>query len=124
MAKRINTYRDAEMYISDIPKFTKKNSMDDTRRFLKHLGNPAGNCKIIHIAGTNGKGSVCAYLCSVLKEAGISAGMFISPHLVEMRERLAADGRIATEQEFMEAFAFVMEKLSDLRSSRCARSMV
>ncbi|MBD5450140.1 MAG: bifunctional folylpolyglutamate synthase/dihydrofolate synthase [Lachnospiraceae bacterium] len=122
LAKRINTYRDAEIYISDIPKFTKKNSMDDTRRFLKHLGNPAGNCKIIHIAGTNGKGSVCAYLCSVLKEAGISAGMFISPHLVEMRERLAADGRIATEQEFMEAFAFVMEKLSDLPSELAQKS--
>lgn len=114
MIKQINTYREAEAYISDIPKFSGKNSMEDTRRFLEHMGNPAQNCKIIHIAGTNGKGSVCAYLCSVLKEAGIKAGMFTSPHLVTMRERFALDGRIVEEEAFMGAFGIVMEKLSDL----------
>lgn len=122
MMKQINTYREAEAYISDIPKFTGKSSMEDTRRFLEHMGNPAQNCKIIHIAGTNGKGSVCAYLCSVLKEAGIRAGMFISPHLVTMRERFALDGRIADEQEFMAAFGMVMEKLSDLPADLGAKS--
>lgn len=114
MKEKISAYREAEEYINNIPRFTGKNSMDNTRKFLAHLGNPAQNCKILHIAGTNGKGSVCAYLCSVFKEAGIRAGMFVSPHLVTMRERLVADGRMATEQEFMEVFCFVMEKLADL----------
>ena len=114
MVGRIDTYREAEDYINDIPKFTGKNGIEDTRRFLEHLGNPTKNCKIIHIAVTNGKGSVCAYLCSVFREAYISTGMFTSPHLVSMRERMAVDGCMATEDEFMEAFSYVMDKLSDL----------
>ncbi|MCM1121942.1 MAG: bifunctional folylpolyglutamate synthase/dihydrofolate synthase [Eubacterium sp.] len=114
MTEQIDTYERAEEYINSIPKFSDKNSMENTRRFLEHLGNPARSCKVIHIAGTNGKGSVCAYLCSVFKEAGILAGMFTSPHLVTMRERISADGKMATEQEFLQAFESVTDKLSDL----------
>ena len=60
MTEQIDTYEKAEEYINSIPRFSDKNSMDNTRRFLVHLGNPAQNCKVIHVAGTNGKGSVCA----------------------------------------------------------------
>lgn len=114
MAEQINTYREAEEYINTIPKFTSKNSMEHTKKFLEHLGNPAQNCKVIHIAGTNGKGSVCAYLCSVLREAGISAGMFISPHLVTMRERFVINGEIISESVFLESFRMVANHLKDL----------
>ena len=122
MAEQIDTYGKAEAYINDIPKFTDRNSLEETRKFLEHLGHPAKNCKIIHIAGTNGKGSVCAYLCSVFHKANIPAGMFTSPHLVTMRERMAAGGCIATEEEFMSAFRLVMEKLSDLPPELAANS--
>ncbi len=111
MTEEVSVYEEAERYINSIPRFTGKNSMEDTVRFLEHLGSPAQHCRIIHVAGTNGKGSVCAYLCSVFREAGISAGMFISPHLVSMRERLVADGVIATEEEFLQVFTAVREKL-------------
>ena len=114
MVGSIDTYEEAEDYINNIPKFTGKNSIEDTRKFLHHIGNPTKNCKVIHIAGTNGKGSVCAYLCSAFREARIRAGMFISPHLVTMRERMAVDGHMATEEEFMEAFGFVMDRLSKM----------
>ena len=114
MTGHIDSYEKAEAYINGIPKFTGKNSLEDTRRFLEHMGNPLNGRKVIHVAGTNGKGSVCAYLCSVLREAHISAGMFTSPHLVTMRERIAVDGRMATEQEFMAAFNHVAEKLEAL----------
>ena len=114
MAEKIDTYGKAEEYINNIPKFTGKSSLEDTRRFLEHLGSPAKNCRIIHIAGTNGKGSVCAYLCSVFREAKIPAGMFTSPHLVTMRERMAVNGEMATEEEFMEAFHYVIDRLSAL----------
>ncbi|MDE5866403.1 MAG: hypothetical protein K2H31_07380, partial [Lachnospiraceae bacterium] len=70
-----DSYEAAEKYILEIPKFTKKNNMEYTRCFLEHLGNPEGKIKTIHIAGTNGKGTVCAYLCSILREAGFSVGM-------------------------------------------------
>ena len=114
MLEQITTYAAAEDYINSIPRFTGKNSIGDTRRFLAHMGNPGADSRIIHIAGTNGKGSVCAYLCSVFRTAGISAGMFTSPHLVTMRERMAVNGRIATEEEVLEAFRYVADRLADL----------
>ncbi len=122
MTRQINSYEEAEAYINGIPKFTGKNSLEDTRLFLKHIGDPLKNRKIIHVAGTNGKGSVCAYLCSVLREAHISAGMFTSPHLVTMRERMAVDGHMATKEEFMDAFAYVTERLSFLPPGLAERS--
>ncbi len=114
MTEEIVSYGAAQEYISATPKFTRKNSMENTGRFLAHLGWPAQNCKILHIAGTNGKGSVCAYLSTVLKKAGISCGMFVSPHLVTMRERFVIEGEIVTEEEFVEAFCRVKDCLDDL----------
>lgn len=111
----VKTYEAAEQYILEIPKFTKKNSMENTRCFLKHLGySDNREVKIIHVAGTNGKGSVCAYLCSILKEAGFRTGVFISPHLVSMRERFVINGEMVSEEAFLWAFQTVAEKLCDL----------
>ena len=114
MTRKAGTYKEMEEYINGIPKFSGKNSIEDTRLFLRHIGDPMRDRKVIHIAGTNGKGSVCAYLSSVLGRAGIRAGMFTSPHLETMRERMAVDGRIATEEEFAEAFRAVADGLRDM----------
>lgn len=114
MEECMDTYGAAERYLSAVPKFTSKNSVEDTRRFLAHLGSPAQERKILHVAGTNGKGSVCAYLCSVLQKAGISCGMFTSPHLVSMRERFRISGEIVSEERFLWAFQKVMEALKIL----------
>lgn len=107
----IATYEQAVQYLYDVPRFTKKSTMEDTRRHLKALGNPDHGMKIIHIAGTNGKGSVCAYLRSILNEAGYSCGVFTSPHLVECRERFAIDGEMVSEETFYDAFMKVYESL-------------
>ena len=109
MEETFETYGAAVNYINATPKFTTKNSREDTARFWERLGSPSKNRKILHIAGTNGKGSVCAYLCSVLKKADISCGMFTSPHLVTMRERFAVDGEMISEEVFLDAFRVVME---------------
>ncbi len=114
MEEYMDTYGAAESYISAVPKFTSKNSCEDTKRFLAHLGSPSQDRKILHVAGTNGKGSVCAYLCSVLQKAGISCGMFTSPHLVSMRERFRINGNIVSEEKFLWAFQKVMEGLKNL----------
>lgn len=111
------SYKEIEKYFDEIPKFTSKNQTEDTRCSLKALGNPGGDKKIIHVAGTNGKGSVCAYLCSVLSEAGFRAGMFCSPHLIEMRERFLINGRVVGRAGFAAAFYAVMDSLSDLRAA-------
>ncbi|MEG0370606.1 MAG: bifunctional folylpolyglutamate synthase/dihydrofolate synthase, partial [Hungatella sp.] len=73
-----------EEYLNQIPMWAaKKNTLEDIREYLKVLGNPDESMKMIHVAGTNGKGSVCAFLTSVLTEAGYKVGTFISPHLVD-----------------------------------------
>ena len=113
--EQINSYEEAQQYLLEVPKFTRKHSLEETRCFLQVLGAPGENGKIIHVAGTNGKGSVCAYLCSVLTEAGYRVGMFTSPHLVEMRERFRIGSSIITEERFLWSFRYVMERLEEMR---------
>jgi len=96
---------DAEQYLAEIPLWTrKKNTLADVRHFLAEMGNPDDNMQIIHVAGTNGKGSVCAYLSSELVRAGYRTGLFISPHLVTIRERIQTDGQMIGQEEFQETF--------------------
>ena len=98
------TYSEAVNYILEIPKFTKKNDALHTKSFLEYLGNPQENIKVIHVAGTNGKGSVCAYLDGMLRSEGKRTGLFTSPHLVKLNERIAVDGRPVSDELFCSAF--------------------
>lgn len=102
-------YTEVEEYLLNIPKFTKKNSLENTAYLLEKLNNPQENMKIIHVAGTNGKGSVCAYTASILKEAGYLVGLFTSPHLVDIKERFQINGQVIDEQDFLEAFHRIKE---------------
>lgn len=72
------------------------------------MGSPDRRIPAIHVAGTNGKGSVCAFLTSVFREAGYKTGTFISPHLVEIRERFLINGRMADSQAVEESFERVL----------------
>ena len=109
----IDTYEKAVEYLYQVPRFTIKSSMEDTKAFLKKMGNPDSKMKIIHIAGTNGKGSVCAYLRSILMETGASVGTFTSPHLVEMNERIQINGRNVEKTELLNAFNHIYGMLED-----------
>lgn len=106
----MQAFLEAEQYIDGIPKFVKKNTMQDTKAFYRKLLCPCRKTKVIHVAGTNGKGSVCAYLQSVLMEAGYRTGMFTSPHLVDIRERIRVDHELISEEEFAEVFRQVRER--------------
>lgn len=75
------------------------------RAHLAALGDPHLAVPAIHVAGTNGKGSTCAMLSSVLTAAGYSTGLFISPHLLSVRERISVDGREISEAEFAKFMA-------------------
>ena len=97
-------YEEAVNYIHDIPKFTKKHDAEHTRTFLEYLGNPQENLKVLHVAGTNGKGSVCAYLDGMLRSEGMHTGLFTSPHLVRINERIVLDGREITDENFCKVF--------------------
>ncbi len=107
------SYKEAKRYIEEIPRFAGKNRVEDTARLLLRITERSLKGKIIHVAGTNGKGSVCAYLRSILMAGGRSVGMFISPHLETMRERISLDGKMISEKEFTEIFVMVKEKVED-----------
>ena len=113
----ITTFEEAVAYLEDMPRFTVKkdpNDNRDLRWFLKQSGNPEQNLKIIHVAGTNGKGSVCAYMRSILEAAGYRTAMFTSPHLVDMRERFVTSGKMISREDFLQTFLTVYEKLQEV----------
>lgn len=97
-------YTEAVDYIETIPKFTVKHPPEHTRELLSHLGNPQEGIKIIHVAGTNGKGSVCAYLNAMLLAGGKKTGLFTSPHLVRINERFQINGEDVSDEQFLNAF--------------------
>ena len=76
-----------------------KPGLERIAAFCHHLGNPQRNYYIIHVAGTNGKGSVSHMLASILREAGYRTGLFTSPHLTDFRERIRVDGEMIPKQK-------------------------
>ena len=97
-------YTEAVDYLETIPKFTVKHPPEHTRELLSRLGNPQEGIKIIHVAGTNGKGSVCAYLNAMLLAGGKKTGLFTSPHLVRINERFQINGEDVSDEQFLNAF--------------------
>lgn len=109
----IKTFEEAVAYLNDMPYFTSKNTMEDTKAFLNRLGSLDRRMKIIHVAGTNGKGSVCAYLSSILEAAGRSVCRFTSPHLVDVRERFYIKGHMVEKDDFLKAFLRIYEEIEN-----------
>lgn len=94
-----------EYIFSSLPMFHRigaaayKADLSTTIRLCEHLGNPQDNFKAIHIAGTNGKGSVSSMLAAILQTAGYRTGLFTSPHLKDFRERIRINGQMIPEGE-------------------------
>jgi dihydrofolate synthase/folylpolyglutamate synthase len=86
-----------------------KLGLENTAKLLAALGNPENKYLKVQVAGTNGKGSVCAFLDSICNEAGISTGRFTSPHLVSITERIRINGRDISESEFTQHANLVRE---------------
>lgn len=106
----MNVNETAEEYLNRIPMWArKKNSLEDIRRFLGEMGDPDEGMRIFHVAGTNGKGSVCAFLQSALINSGYRVGTFTSPHLVDIRERFCINGEMVSEAAFSKSCETVKE---------------
>lgn len=106
--------KQAVEFLYGIPKFTKKHSLAHTAHFMELLGNPGNHCKVIHVAGSNGKGSVCCFLYHMLLSEGKTAGMFTSPHLTDIRERFQINGALCSEEQFLTAYAQVKKTAEEL----------
>lgn len=106
-------YREALAWLYGTQTFGIKLGLDNTRRLMAAAGNPHTRLQFIHVAGTNGKGSVCAMADSVLREAGMRCGLYTSPHLVDFRERIRVDGAMITEEEAASGLTLLREAAAD-----------
>ena len=103
-------YTQCRRYIDDIQRFGRVLGLDGMRELLKRLGDPQDTLSFVHAAGTNGKGSVLAYVAQALQEAGHRTGRYTSPPIFENRETTEVDGEMISEEEFALVFTRVAEE--------------
>lgn len=96
---------------------TMKLGLENVRRLLAELGDPQKKYLKVQVAGTNGKGSVCAFLRSICVKAGINAGVYTSPHLVSITERINIGGVDITEDEFARVATIVRDRSEHLAAT-------
>src|SRR5690554_4531373 len=94
-----------------------KNNLDNSHRLDQYFDYPHRKFKAIHIAGTNGKGSVSHMLASVLQEAGYRTGLYTSPHLKDFRERIKVNGEMISEEKVIEFVNDHRDLIQDMQPS-------
>lgn len=102
------TYEESVKYLNKTAGFAKKTSLDNVKYLLKCLGNPQDDLCFIHVAGTNGKGSTCMFLETLLNEKGMRVGVFTSPHLLCVNERIRIYGQDIGNELFAQTCSIVL----------------
>ena len=107
-------YEESLEYIANFPRFKKEPGLESMYKLLGVLGDPQKNLKTINVAGTNGKGSVVAMLSSVLSTAGYKTGRYISPYVLEFRERMMINGKMIGKKRLAKIVERVKEQADAL----------
>ena len=94
------TYEEALQYTHSLLKLGIRPGLERIRELLARLGNPQRSLRVIHVAGTNGKGSTCAMLSAILRRAGYRTGLFLSPYVLDFRERIQLGGEMIPKEDF------------------------
>ena len=102
-------YRDTLAWLFGTQTFGIKLGLENTRRLLAACGQPQEKLRFLHVAGTNGKGSTCAMMDSILRAAGYRTALYTSPHLVDFRERLRVDGQMIPESSVAEGLTLLRD---------------
>jgi len=110
---KITTYQKACTYLDDMQMHKIKLGLEAMQSILATLGSPERRCPAVHVAGTNGKGSVCTMLRSIMTEAGYKTGLYTSPHLSSVRERFRIDDHFISEDEFTRLMERIRKALKD-----------
>ncbi len=107
-------YQEALDYIESIQSYGIVPGLSSITELCRRIGNPQDRLKFVHIAGTNGKGSVLAYISTMLKCAGMKVGRYISPTIFEYRERIQVNGRNITQKALCEGVEMIREACEDM----------
>jgi len=107
-------YAEVLAELSMLRRFGVRPALEPTRDALARLGNPQDRLRIVHVAGTNGKGSTAAMIEAILREAGLRTGLYTSPHLSRFTERIRVDGREITREGVVPLVRMVREAAPDL----------
>ena len=110
------TYKDAENYVHSLLKFGIKPGLERINEMLSLCGNPQGDLRFVHVAGTNGKGTTATFIANILNEAGYKTGLFTSPYVRDFLERIQIDGEPVSKRIFassVEQVKNAVEKMSE-----------
>lgn len=107
-------YKETLNYINNTPKFSKILGNDDLKKLLFVLGNPQNSLTFIHVAGTNGKGSVCSMLASVLRASGKKCGLYTSPFIEVFNERIQINGENISDEDLARIATKVKSEIDSL----------
>ena len=115
--EKFTKYKDCTEYLFGLERAGIKYDLKNIRTILKFLGNPERRFKSIHIAGTNGKGSVASIINSVLIEAGFNTGLYTSPHIIDFRERILINGILIPKNYVMDFTNRLYELMEEIKPS-------
>ena len=107
-------YKEALDFIHSRDVFGSRPGMERIEALCKAFGDPQDGLKYVHVAGTNGKGSTCYMIASVLKESGYKVGLFTSPYIVDFRERIQINGEMIPEQALADIISEVKPAVGKL----------
>ncbi len=108
-----STYQEALAWLYGTERFGIKLGLENVQRLLRELNVPGKDQRIIHVAGTNGKGSVCAMIDSICRAANYRTGLFTSPHLVTYRERIRVNGEMIAPDEVASGLSALRDTIGD-----------
>ena len=109
-------YQEAVDYLDSLNKLGSVPGLDSIRELLHRLGNPQNQTRYVHVAGTNGKGSTCSFITSILKEAGYKVGLYTSPYLETFTERIRINGENIPEEDVARIVTLIREKIDQMVS--------
>ncbi len=112
------TYEQTLSYIHSLERFGSKPGLERVQALLSRLGDPHKALRYVHIAGTNGKGSTAAMTASVLKAAGYTTGLYISPYVLEFRERMQINGEMIPKSELCEVVERTRQAAQQMREDQ------
>jgi len=101
-----------------LERFGIKLGLDNIRRLLSLLGDPQRDLRVLHVTGTNGKGSVCAYAASALRSAGYRVGLYTSPHLIRFNERIRLDGQPISDDDVLRLWSGMQPAIHAMTAAR------